>query len=159
VRIRQKVKFVAGSTLTSASEITAQLGIEPDRFAVRCSRSVDPPRPVTHRWEVHCDVRGLRVDEQISRVIARLLPHQDKVAALGSRLRSEDPPGSLELSIVRYFDDDEGEEDDEREVTTPSGQVLQRLPGQHQLLGWGIDSDVLGFLQSVGAWVDVDEYG
>ena len=66
--------------------------------------------------------------------------------------------------MVRYFDDDEGEE----EVLTPSrtegvaipiwsGRV--KLPGQHQLLGWHLDRKTMEFLVEVGAEVDADEYG
>jgi hypothetical protein len=59
------------------------------------------------------------------------------------------------LQLVRHFDDDDGEE----EELSVSDAPLQKLAGQHQLLGWHLDSDVLGFLARVGAEIDADEYG
>jgi hypothetical protein len=38
------------------------------------------------------------------------------------------------------------------------GLSLQSLPGQHHLLGWQLDAQVLAFLVAVGAELDVDEY-
>jgi hypothetical protein len=40
---------------------------------------------------------------------------------------------------------------------TPDG--LEKLSGQHQLLGWHLDRHVLNFLSEVGAEFDADEYG
>jgi hypothetical protein len=63
------------------------------------------------------------------------------------------------LQLVRYLgawlDDDEGEEEGEITVT----EVGTKLPGQHQLLGWHLATDVLAFVVDVGAEIDVDEYG
>jgi hypothetical protein len=36
---------------------------------------------------------------------------------------------------------------------------LQKLPGQHQLLGWHLDRDAVRLLARVGAEIDADEYG
>jgi hypothetical protein len=58
------------------------------------------------------------------------------------------------MSVVRYFNDDEGEE----EAFSAPNAPLQKLQGQHQLLGWNLGSRVLGFLVAVGADLDVDEY-
>ena len=110
-------------------------------------------------WQIRCDEPGLTVDEQIAKVVARLAPYQDRLAHLGQELAGQEPPGSLRLQVVRHFDDDEGEDESERAWVDAEGHAWERLPGQHQLLGWHLDSDVLGFLRSVGAELDVDEYG
>jgi hypothetical protein len=60
------------------------------------------------------------------------------------------------LQLVRFFNDDEGE--DEEEVSPPDAP-LQKLAGQHQLLGWHLDADSLNFLSRIGAETDADEYG
>lgn len=59
------------------------------------------------------------------------------------------------LQIVRYFEDEDGEDEDLRE-TVPG---LERLSGQHQLLGWHMEPKIIAFLADVGAEIDVDEYG
>ncbi len=60
--------------------------------------------------------------------------------------------------MVRFLGEeagDEGEEDDAHLRT----DGITRLAGQHQLLGWGLSADDLGFLTRVRATIDVDEYG
>ena len=62
------------------------------------------------------------------------------------------------LQVVRYLDDDQGEDEKLTEVTK-DGRQLVKLSGQHQLLGWHLDRRALDFLQRTHAEVDVDEYG
>lgn len=45
------------------------------------------------------------------------------------------------------------------EIVTPDGEILTKLPGQHQLLGWGLEPADLAFLVRIGASLDCDEYG
>ncbi len=64
------------------------------------------------------------------------------------------------LQIVRYFNDEDGEEEFfDDPITTDDGHVLEKLPGQHQLLGWQLEREQLGLLVSMGAYIDADEYG
>ena len=64
-----------------------------------------------------------------------------------------------ELVFVRSFNDDEGEEETLEPVTTPDGPVLERIGGQHQLLGWDLAKpDQLALLASMRASIDADEY-
>ena len=44
-------------------------------------------------------------------------------------------------------------------VVTEDGKLLERLPGQHQLLGWHLTHEQLGFLASIRCSIDADEYG
>ncbi|SCF37360.1 hypothetical protein GA0070215_12153 [Micromonospora marina] len=55
---------------------------------------------------------------------------------------------------MRVFEHPAGEPED------LSGPVdgLQKLPGQHQLLGWHLDRRTLEFLRLTGAELDIDEY-
>jgi hypothetical protein len=156
MRVDQYAYFALHSSVLPAAEMAARVGLEPDEVVVRGSRTADPPRPVEHRWKIVCRERGLRVDEQIDRVIERLGPHRDRIAALSRDLAVRDPEhGGAVLEIVRHFDYPFGEE----EELSPPDAELRKLAGQHQLLGWGLDRGVLEFLLETGAYLDVDEYG
>jgi hypothetical protein len=161
MRIRQYVYFSLDSGRTPAAELTERLGLAPDRTRVRGSRSAGPPRPMCHSWQIVCDEAGLRVDEQVARVLARLQPLMPGLAALSRQLAVDDPHGGARLEIVRYLDvapEEDGDDEEDRENAGGDPQ-LRRLPGQHQLLGWHLDRAVLEFLVATGAEVDVDEYG
>jgi hypothetical protein len=150
MKIEQYAYFGIYSDEMPPDEITARVGVEPDHVAVRGSRIQDPPRPVSHMWHVECREPGLTVDEQIARVVARVGP---KRAAIRALVESSSDTGAV-LRIVRYFDSDQGEE----EELTVVGD-LHKLTGQHQLLGWHLSSDVLDFVRDVHAEIDADEYG
>jgi hypothetical protein len=68
---------------------------------------------------------------------------------------SKATPSPPSEQFVRYLDDEEGEP--ERVSNSEAG--VQKLGGQHQLLGWHLSSDDLGFLSRIGASIDADEYG
>ncbi|MEV7213302.1 DUF4279 domain-containing protein [Kitasatospora cineracea] len=153
--IRQYAYFGLSSLTMSAAEMTAVLGIEPDEIMIRGSRSTEPRvLPVLHRWKVVCREPGLGVGEQVARVVARLAPHADAITALTRRLDAEggeDGEGpSAVLEVVRVFNDEDGQ--DRLAVTPPE---LVEGPG---LLGWHLGRDVLAFLHTTGAALDVDEY-
>jgi hypothetical protein len=151
MKIRQHAYFAISSEALKASEITRRVGLAPDQATLRASRMQDPPRPRFHIWEVRCDEPGLPVDAQIDRVIKRLLPVR---AAVRDLVATVDDAAAW-LQVVRYFDVEDGEE--EKITVTPEGLV--KLSGQHQLLGWHLDHDVLAFLVDVGAEFSADEYG
>ena len=153
--ISQYAYFAIQSIHLAATEITARLGVEPDETKTRGSRQAEPAIPVTHCWRVVCRKPGLTVDEQISRIVDRLLPHANRIGALVTELdEAEGGPGSSVLQVVRVFEHPEGEPEDLR------GPVdgLEKLPGQHQLLGWHVDRRTLEFLRITGAELDIDEY-
>ncbi|GHG53989.1 DUF4279 domain-containing protein [Streptomyces griseocarneus] len=143
--LQQYAYFALTSTRTSAREMTAELGLEPDETRVRGSRFTDPVIPVCHSWKVVCREPGLRVDEQIAHVLDRLRPHTDRIAALARKLDREGPDPSAALHVVRCFNDVE----DTDEACGPEGP---------NLFGWHLGRDVLDFLAATGAVVDVDEY-
>jgi hypothetical protein len=149
--IRQYACFELSSHSTSATEMTAALGIEPDRTLIRGSRRTKPfPIPVAHHWIVECRDPGLRVDEQIARILERLAPHTDAIAALARRLDAEPEPGpSAGLQVVRYFNEAEPH---------PGHQPGASTDDPTDTLGWHLGRDVLDFLQATGAVIDIDEY-
>lgn len=155
VRVSQYVYFAVASTRLPAAELTARLGIEPDEVLVRASRLAEPPRPAAHQWRVVCREPGLTVDEQLGRVVDRLYQHAARIGALVAELRElDDWPSVATLQVVRIFDHPGGEE----EAVPPPAGGRTKLAGQHQLLGWHLDTRTLDFLRVTGAELDVDEY-
>lgn len=147
--VDQYVYFALSSQNTPTVEMAAVLGIDPDETKVRGSRTAAPePVPALHRWKIVCREPGLRVDEQITRVLERLAPHTDRIAALARRLDGENGSPSAVLQIVRHFNDQPAKQD-------PSATGQTERPNQ---FGWHLDRDVLEFLQATGAVLDVDEY-
>lgn len=147
----QYVYFALSSKTTTAQEITAFLGMKPDEVTVRGSRLTEPVvRPVLHRWKIVCRDSGLRVDEQVARVLDRLRPHTQRIAELAGGLATQDPSHTAAvLQIVRYFH--VADEDGESDPPTPPDP-------QPYLFGWHLDRTVLDFLAVTGAELDVDEY-
>ncbi|MEV4642426.1 DUF4279 domain-containing protein [Actinoplanes sp. NPDC049548] len=140
MRVSQYAYFALSSSHTSAAEMAAVLGLEPDETTVRGSRIAEPGAvPALHRWKIVCREPGLHVDEQIARIVHRLAPHTAAIAALAGRLDDEEPGPAAVLEVVRTFDDRAAAE-------TPA------------TLGWHLDREILDFLQTTGAVLDVDEY-
>ena len=155
MRIKQYVYFALMSERITGAAMAEQIGLPADEVSVRGSRIAGPrPKPLLHSWEIVCDTAGLTLDEQIERVLDRVRPYEQ---AIRDCVATEDCSATLQL--VRYLgawlDDDEGEE----EEITVTEDGLEKLPGQHQLLGWHLDTDVLAFVLGVGAEIDADEYG
>jgi Domain of unknown function (DUF4279) len=152
VPVNQYVYFALSSHDTSAAEMTAVLGMEPDETTVRGSRITQPsPVPVIHRWKIVCREPGLRVDEQIAHVLERLAPHTQAIAALVGRLDAEFPQGpSAVLEVVRYFNREAGQQD------RPARRDTR--PEAPNMFGWHLDRGVLDFLHTTGAVLDIDEY-
>lgn len=141
--LRQYAYFALFSQHTSADDMTSQLGITPDEVAVRGSRFTEPTVvPVDHSWMVVCREPGLRVDEQITRILERLQPHMDRICDLTGQLACTG--GGAVLQIVRYFND--------------TGQAHPGAADAPNLFGWHLDHKVLDFLSATGAELDIDEY-
>ncbi|RKN22131.1 DUF4279 domain-containing protein [Micromonospora musae] len=153
--ISQYAYFALKSASVPASEIAARLGIESDGAVIRGSRRpANPVIPAAHCWQVVCRTPGMTVDEQISHIVDRLFVHAPQIGVLAAELDRTDGSGSAVLQVVRVFEPPAGEPED------LSGQVdgLEKLPGQHQLLGWHVDRRTLEFLRLTGAELDIDEY-
>jgi hypothetical protein len=150
MKIKQYVYFGIGSEMLPPDEIGRQVGLPPDRALLRGSRTKSPPRPAIHTWQIRCDEPGLPIDEMIGQVMARLAPSR---AAIRELVKTSDHTTAW-LQIVRNFNTDDGEDE---VIDVDDG--LEKLAGQHQLLGWHLNRDVLDFLSEVGAELDADEYG
>ncbi|MFH9425715.1 DUF4279 domain-containing protein [Streptomyces sp. NPDC017529] len=141
--LRQYAYFALFSQHTSADDMSFQLGMTPDEVTVRGSRFTEPTVvPVDHSWMVVCREPGLRVDEQITRVLDRLQPHTDRIRDLTRQLARTGGGGVLQ--IVRYFND--------------TDQAQPGAVDAPALFGWHLDRKVLDFLSATGAELDIDEY-
>jgi hypothetical protein len=94
-----------------------------------------------------------RVDTQIEDLFERI---SDKATAIRSLV---DEGCVARFLVGRHFDDEDGEEEFLEPVFLEDGRELTALPGQHQLLGWGLEQPVLQFMADAGIVLDVDEYG
>jgi hypothetical protein len=156
VPLHQYVYFALSSRHTSAAEMTAFLGIEPDETTIQGSRSIKPRTiPVAHAWKIICREPGLRVDEQVARIIGRLAPHTERIAALVQRLNAEGDGHSAVLEIVRYFNEDE---DDLAGRATAVPAWRTSTADYPNMFGWHLDRGILDFLSATDAALDVDEY-
>jgi hypothetical protein len=150
MKLRQYVYFAVRSDTIDSERLTERIGIAPDQVAVRGSRHNQPSHPVppSHLWRLRCDEPGLNVGAQIEQLIARLTPAREALRDLivGS--------GGVQaqLTVVRWFADDEGE----TEVISRDehGEILEH----RWLFGWHLDTAALEFLVYVGGELDVDEY-
>ncbi|MFF5225091.1 DUF4279 domain-containing protein [Dactylosporangium sp. NPDC000521] len=149
MHVNQYAYFALFSRSTSAAEMAAILGVEPDETDVRGSRWIEPNViPARHCWRIVCREPGLCVDDQVARIIERLVPHTAAIAALANRLDTEGEGSGAVLEVVRYFN---GQEAEQRDRSDTAGETPN-------LFGWHLDREVLDFLQATGAVLDVDEY-
>jgi hypothetical protein len=153
MRIRQYAYFAIKSATLPAAAVTAHVGIEPDAVLVRGRRRMNRPPPAHHVWRIECREPGLTVDEQLGRVLERVRP-------VAARIRELTATGTVSavMQVVRFLDAVDGEPERVDEIVTDDGEPLRKLAGQHRLLGWGLTAEDLGFLASIPAMLDVDEY-
>jgi hypothetical protein len=147
------------STDTTAAQMTAVIGIEPDSISVRAARIPEMDLPRRHRWNVECREPGLTVDQQIARVVTRVNPRLQKISELINELEREDPPGGAVFEVVRYLNESDNKKEVLREkVSSDTLSKSEDSSGYDELLGWHLSQDVLKFLQILRADLDVDEY-
>jgi len=149
IQLKQYVYFAASSEVLSHQDIEALIGIKADRviFWGERQHEIEKSFPITNVWQIICD-KNMCIDDQIAQVIERLKPVHDNLITL-----SNNEAVDMFLQVVRYFDDEDGQKEI---IDTSDG--LTKLAGQHQLLGWHLDLEILEFLASIKADIDVDEY-
>lgn len=152
MRIRQHAYLALKSEELSPGAISMRLGMEPDEISVMGSKRQKPPVPAAHSWITTSRSAG-PVDEMAAELVTRVRP-------CAAQIRSLVSSGAVNavLQVVRYFGDEAGELEDQSSILI-DGQIAQRIPGQHQFLGFHLDSATLQFLVDTGIQVDFDEYG
>jgi hypothetical protein len=74
MRIRQHAYLAVRSTILSVDEITASLGLDPDKVLVRGSKLADPPRPAANSWKLCSEEPRLTVDAHLGQLVERATP-------------------------------------------------------------------------------------
>lgn len=148
--MHQYVYFSISSDVMSFEEIAAKISIEADeRRVLGVERhKLNPSHPITHSWIMNSIEKNAPVDEQIESIVKRLRRHTQSLAEL-----SRHEGVKVTMQVVRYLDNTWGQEE---ELVVIDG--LEKLPGQHQLLGWHLDAKTIEFLHVIKAELDVDEY-
>jgi hypothetical protein len=89
----------------------------------------------------------LTLDAQIGKVLERSEPLHARLVGL---IPGQDVPA--QLVIVCDFDDEDGGDELPDVATTEDRKLLEKLPGQHQLLGWFLTSEHHQ-VRLAGSWV------
>jgi len=152
MKISQYVYFAITTETVAPREITVAVGIEPDHVKVRGSRSLKPKvMPPQNSWQIRSDSNGLTVDEHFAKVVARLMPAKQRLREFLNTTACS----KARFQVVRNFADPDGEE--EQECDDP--RYGRKLAGQHQLLGWHLEREIVDLIVYLDASFDVDEYG
>lgn len=147
--IKQYSYLTVSSKVLTSQEIEDTLKLKADKhtFWGKGRLRMDPTYQISNVWELIVN-ESTRVDDQIELLIKRVLPVKDRLVELK---RSTDI--EVSISVVRHFDDPEGE----HEMIDEDAEFI-KLPGQHQLLGWHLSTKVIKFLHETEAEIDIDEY-
>ena len=151
MKIHQYAHFDVASDVYDPDAITAALLIEPTKVSWKESKSTDPPIPRSHLWQYRAKGDG-SVDDLVRELLGVFIPLRTSIAELRT-----DGACRVEIRFMRSFGDPDGEEEDAGPEDLPSNLV--RLPGQHQLLGFHLDTELMSQLVSLGCSLDFDEYG
>lgn len=150
MKILQYAHFDVGSDIYSPDKITAELLVEPTRVIWRGTRSTEPLIPRTNLWQYRATGSGT-VDELVRELLDVFEPLADKLA----RLTANDDSWIV-IGFMRSFDDPDGIDEDEGPSDLPDHLV--RLSGQHQLVGFHLDVDLMARLVALRCALDFDEY-
>jgi hypothetical protein len=152
MRVRQDAYFSLSSVDLSPEDITRAVGMEPDEVIVMASKRIEPPVPACHTWKVVATSRG-PVDEMLAELVARIRPASSSIGDLVAT-----GAASAVFQVVRSLDGASGEEED-LTIREIGDLRLEKLPGQHQLLGFHLDAQTLRFASDTGIEISFDEYG
>lgn len=154
MRVRQRVYLKVTSAALSPHAISNLVGLEPTESAAMGSRDPVLVLPRFHMWSYASGVdEAATLEDHLGPLVSVLLEH-----TAGFKAASDHGETWTELQVVRYFKDG-GEDFDESTYGLDPDSSLVRLGGQHPLLGWHLEPDVLRLLSSCGMALDVDEYG
>jgi hypothetical protein len=153
VKVRQYAYFGIRSDTLEPHVVTTRLGFEPDNARRKGSRQPGPPpAPRVNLWDVASGLLDTEpLDAHFDALLTRLMPHTDSIKRL---LADGEATGVLQ--VVRFT---EPGPEDEAIIEPTSGPDWERLGGQHPLLGFHLNTDVLRLAVDLGVEIDFDEYG
>ena len=109
--------------------------------------------PRCHLWHLGSGVKSHEVplDDHFDALLSRLSGSTNRIREL---VQDE---ATARIQVVRHFDP--GPED--RHISEPGRYVgdYERVPGQHPLVGFGLEPDFIRFSAKAGIGFDFDEYG
>lgn len=154
MKVRQYVYLGIKSDGVDPGVISERLGLMPDDVQLRGSRHQGPPPvPRCHLWRLKS---GAATDASLDDHFAAL---RVRLGDSASRLRNlqETEEVTAVIQVVRSFDP--GPED--RHISEPGRVVgdLERLGGQHPLVGFDLSPDLVSYAAEAGIGFDFDEYG
>jgi hypothetical protein len=154
MRVRQYAYLGIASDSLDPGKITDTIGVVPDEAKARGSRSLGPPpRPRSHLWQLRSGVpEDADLEQHFAALFPRLREHAEGIATVVA-----DANTAGYLQVVRRFEDGDEHFDPTTYGIEASG--IERLPGQHPFLGWGLDGEQLALVMRLGISLDVDEYG
>ena len=134
--------------------ISERLGLIPTETKLMGSRHLGPPPiPRCHLWQLDSGVESheLPLDDHLRSLVTRLGDSAVRVRNL-----ARDGEASATIQVVRYFEP--GPED--RLISEPGRHVgdLERLRGQHPLVGFEIEPGLIEYAAQAGIGFDFDEY-
>jgi len=155
MKIRQYAKFDVCSKILSPHRITEVLRVEPSRVSQLGSRQTSPPIPVFNVWTVSTASNG-EVEAMVEELVDLVEQLADRLAALEALdpMLSDVDGSGYGITVVRYFNARDGVED---ETVAPGD--LEKLPGQHHLLGFTIEPELMRRLARLRCRIAFGEYG
>jgi hypothetical protein len=153
VKVRQYVYHGIKSDGVDPGVISERLGLLPDEVKLMGSKHQGPPpTPRCHLWRLNS---GAATDEPLDDHFAAL---RARLGDSASRLRNlqETDEVTAVIQVVRSFEP--GPED--RHTSEPGRFVgdIERLGGQHPLVGFDISHDLVSYAAEAGIGFDFDEY-
>ena len=155
MKVRQYVYLGITSDAVDPGIISERMGLMPDEVKLQGSRHQGPPPiPRTHLWRLNSGAASdeLPLDDHFKSLRVRL---GDSAVRLRDLISTQDV--SAVVQVVRYFEP--GPED--RHISEPGryGEGYERLRGQHPLVGFDIEPDLVAYAAEAGIGFDFDEYG
>ncbi len=153
--VRQYAYFGMSSLLADPDSMTHAVGLIPDETKrLGSTRDWPQPMPRAHLWKLHSGVADCRpLDEHFAALLAKVKPQVPRIREF---LASSDVHARFE--VVRSFTP--GPEDQQvladNTVEIPG---MERMSGQHRLLGFVVDESMARLAVELGVYIDFDEYG
>ena len=154
MKVRQYVYLGIESDGVDPGVISERLGLMPDDVKLQGSKHQGPPPiPRCHIWRLNS---GAGTDDPLDDHFAAL---RVRLGDTARRLRDlqETEEVTAVIQVVRSFEP--GPED--RNINEPGRVVgdLERLGGQHPLVGFDITPELVSYAAEAGIGFDFDEYG
>jgi hypothetical protein len=154
VRVSQYVYFSLRSELVDPGAMSEAVGLLPDETALMGSRRAAPvPIPRCHLWKLNSGINDKAcLDDHFEALLAKLQGSAHRV-----RVLVESGEVSAAIEVVRSFEP--GAEDSSVVAAGRNVGSMERLGGQHPLVGFEVSAALVAYAAEAGIGFDFDEYG